>query len=127
MTAFLAILRFLVDESADARLATYLRSLGFDAATVAEHFRPGLSDDDVLAVARAEGRILVTDDKDFGELVVRHRHSHAGVILLRLGTTTLSAKIARLDYVLNHYAGRLDRLLVVSPHRVRVYPPEEQR
>ncbi len=54
-------------------------------------------------------------------MVFRHRQPHAGVILLRLGDyTELAVKIARLDYVLTHYADRLDQFVVVTLQRVRV-------
>src|SRR5215217_4126686 len=101
----------------------YLRSLGFDATTVAGDYRPGLRDDEVLAIAHAEGRVLITDDRHFGDLVVRHGHAHVGVILLRLDTTTLPTRLSRIDYVLAHYTDPLDRFLVVTRDRVRVFPP----
>ena len=83
-------MRFLIDESADARVATYLRALGHDATTVAGDHAPGLRDELVLAIAHAEGRVLITDDADFGELVFAHRQPHAGIIYFRLGTTVLA-------------------------------------
>ena len=113
-------LRFLVDESADARLATWLRSSGYDATTVAVSHGPGHRDENVLAIAHAEGRVLITDDRDFGDLVFRYGHPHAGVIYLRLGTTVIARRIERLEYVLRHHADELDQFLVVSRHRVRV-------
>jgi predicted nuclease of predicted toxin-antitoxin system len=73
-------MRFLLDESADARLASHLTSLGHDATTVAGHYTPGLRDEEVLAIASGEHRILITSDRDFGELVFRLHHSHSGVI-----------------------------------------------
>ena len=42
------------------------------------------SDEEVLALARAEGRIVISEDKDFGALVFRRKLPHAGVLLLRL-------------------------------------------
>jgi predicted nuclease of predicted toxin-antitoxin system len=75
----------------------------------------------VLQLALTEQRILITDDRDFGELVFRLRQPHAGVIYLRLGEEAdLATKISRLSYVLTHYANRLDQFLVVTPHRVRI-------
>jgi uncharacterized protein (DUF433 family) len=51
----------------------------------------------------------------------RLQEPHAGVIYPRLGEEAdLSTKISRLDYVLTHYADRLDQFLVVTPHRVRI-------
>jgi predicted nuclease of predicted toxin-antitoxin system len=115
-------MRFLIDESADARLATHLHALGHDATLVAVSHRPGLPDPDVLAIAHREQRILITDDRDFGELVFRQRQPHAGVIYLRLSTTLLPMRIARLDYVLSHHGDQLDQFLVVTDQRVRVRP-----
>lgn len=48
-----------------------------------------MDDPGVLARAVAESRILLTDDKDFGELVVREGRPHRGVVLLRLAGLSL--------------------------------------
>lgn len=113
-------MKFLVDESADARLADYLQSLGHDATTVARDYAPSLEDYQVLAIAHRERRILLTNDRDFGELVFRLGQSHSGVILLRLNSTNLAVKIERLDHILDRYADRLDHFLVVTERLVRV-------
>lgn len=113
-------MKFLIDESADARLASYLTSLGHDATTVAGDYSPALLDREVLAIAQREQRVLITDDRDFGELVFRFQHPHSGVILLRLGTTSLAVKIERLDHILTAYADRLDQFLVITERAVRV-------
>lgn len=73
----------------------------------------------MLAIARREGRILITDDRDFGELVFRRRQLHAGVIYLRLASYSFALTTARLNDVLTHHASRLDRFLVVTPASVR--------
>ena len=121
-------MRFLLDESADARLAAHLQARGHDAQFVALHHRPGLPDSEVLAIAHREGRILITDDRDFGELVFRHRQPHAGVIYLRLSTTFIQQRIARLDAVLDHYGDELDQFVVVTDQRVRLrrHPPNDR-
>lgn len=119
-------MRFLLDESADARLGAYLRGLGHDVAAIAVDHPASLKDPEVLAIARREGRILVTDDRDFGELVFRRRHPHAGVIYLRLGdAAVLATKQERLHAVLTGYADQLDQFLVVTPSRVRVRRRQE--
>ena len=113
-------MKFLVDESSDARLAAYLKSIGHDATTVARDYAPSLADSDVLAIARRELRVLITNDRDFGELVFRLEQVHSGVIFLRLETTSLAVKIERLNYLLDHYSDRLDQFLVVTERTVRV-------
>jgi predicted nuclease of predicted toxin-antitoxin system len=121
-------MKFVLDQSTDARLGTYLRNLGHDVTRVAKEYPAGLLDPKILSIARTEGRILVTDDRDFGEWVFRFKHPHAGVIFLRLGAyAPLELKIERLSYVLTHYAGQLDQFLVVKKGNVRVghLEPEE--
>jgi predicted nuclease of predicted toxin-antitoxin system len=121
MSSVLVVLRFLLDQSADARLIPYLRSLGHDAVRIGKDYPPGLPDTTVLALAAAEHRILITDDRDFGELVFAKRQPHTGVLYFRLGEyAELSLKIARLDYVLSHDADQFDRFLVVTRTTVRV-------
>jgi len=76
-------MRFIVDESAGVFVASYLRGEGHDVLAVAEIMSQA-ADEDVLSKAMGEGRILVTNDKDFGELVFRGRRKHSGIVLLRL-------------------------------------------
>lgn len=70
-----------------------LKRKGVDIVSVIE-FSPGLSDVKVLDLANREDRVLVTFDKDFGELVVRERANVKGLILLRF-TPKSSQQIAR--------------------------------
>jgi predicted nuclease of predicted toxin-antitoxin system len=76
-------MRLLADESVDGPVVARLRADGHEVAWVAED-AAGAADEAVLARAYGEGIVLVTSDKDFGELVYRQRRPHAGVILLRL-------------------------------------------
>jgi predicted nuclease of predicted toxin-antitoxin system len=62
-------MKFLFDQSADFRLIPHLRQLGHDVEAISRNYPPGLADADVLAIARAERRILVVADRDFGELI----------------------------------------------------------
>jgi predicted nuclease of predicted toxin-antitoxin system len=99
-------MKFLLDQSTDARLSTYLRGLGHDVTRIAKEYPPGLLDPNILSLAKAEGRILITDDRDFGELIFRLQLPHAGVIFLRLGTyAPLELKIERLSYYGERYIG----------------------
>lgn len=113
-------MRFLLDESVDARLQAYLQRDGHDVTSVRLDHRPGMPDHEVLAVAREEGRILLTNDRDFGELIFRQRLPHQGVILFRLQSVSLDAKLGALREVLLHHADQLGSFLVVSEAGVRV-------
>ena len=71
------------DEGIDGTIVEALRRDGHDVTYVAE-LAPGLTDERVLAEANHRGALLVTRDKDFGELVYRQRRLHTGVLLVRL-------------------------------------------
>jgi predicted nuclease of predicted toxin-antitoxin system len=121
-------MRFLLDESADARLQPYLTSQGYDASRIAREHPAGLPDREVLAIAAAERRILLTADHDFGELVFHHGQPHQGVILFRLGDyAAVELWIERLEYVLQHYGSELDQFIVVTRRRVRVRRQADKR
>ncbi|MGE0543681.1 MAG: DUF5615 family PIN-like protein [Dehalococcoidia bacterium] len=113
-------MRFLLDENADNRLTAFLTDQGHDVATVVEDYPQRTLDRDLLALAQLEGRIVITNDLDFGEFVVREQLPHAGIILFRLRSTSLSVKRDRLGVVLRDYADSLDRFLVVTESTIRV-------
>jgi len=63
-------LKFLADECCETGLVTFSRNYGHDVSYILEE-KPGIEDDKILLYAFTEGRILLTEDKDFGELVYR--------------------------------------------------------
>ena len=115
-------MKFLLDQNAERRIASFLRNLGHDVKVVAVDFPPDIPDHAVLTHAYEEQRILITNDKgDFGELIFKDLHPHAGVILLRrMKPGDMQTKLDRLTYVLEAYANRLNHFLVVTPTNVRV-------
>lgn len=112
-------MRYLLDESADYRLASRLTELGHYVSAVAREYPRALPERDVLALALRERRVLITNDLDFGSLIIRDELPHYGVVLFRLRTTRLAAKEARLDFVLRRYADQLNGFLTVTETRVR--------
>jgi predicted nuclease of predicted toxin-antitoxin system len=110
---------FLADENVAAPLVLALREAGWDVDYVLES-RPGLADDAVLQWASDEGRVLLTEDKDFGELVFRLKRNTSGVLMLRLPEGLWFQRWARLRVVLERHAERLpDTFTVVQPQNVR--------
>jgi predicted nuclease of predicted toxin-antitoxin system len=74
---------FLADESVDRQIVERLRAEGHSVPSVAE-MEPGISDEVVLSHANRESVILLTADKDFGEMVYRLHRVALGVVLIRL-------------------------------------------
>src|SRR5712692_3908252 len=110
-------MKFLFDQSADFRLMPRLRELGHDVQAISRNYPHSLPDEDVLAIAREEERILVVADRDFGELIFHQELVHAGVVFFRLPGATLQTKIEHLNTVLDEHTEELERaeFMVVTP------------
>jgi len=80
-------MKFIVDESSGAAVAEYLRSMGHNVLAVAEVLSQA-NDQDILARVVHEGRIVVTNYKDFGELIFRTMGSYS------CGSTTRAPQTA---------------------------------
>jgi predicted nuclease of predicted toxin-antitoxin system len=113
-------MRFILDESAEFRLASYLTDQGHDVTTVARDYKQGLSDLSVLDIACSERRILLTNDSDFGELIFRESLPHAGVIYFRYEREpAIDLKIAQLERLLARGEAGLNGFLVISERGIR--------
>jgi predicted nuclease of predicted toxin-antitoxin system len=112
--------RFLVDECAGPFLAAWLSKRGHDVFSVFASAR-GAEDDWILNKACSDKRILVTNDKGFGEKIFRSGAPHSGVVLLRLANETPSAKAAVFERLLSSFSDRLEgAYIVVSERKVRI-------
>lgn len=112
-------IKFLLDESVEFRIATYLRENDFDVMTIAEEF-PSIPDEQVLHIAYKKKRILITNDKGFGMLIFKGNQKSHGVILIRMPFATLQEKIVRLKLVLSSETANLHRLFTtISSKSIR--------
>ena len=117
-------MKILADESVDAPIVVRLRAEGHDIESVAE-MAPGISDDVVLDSANARGAILLTADKDFGELVFRLHRVTQGVILIRLAGLSLSLKGRIVSGALrSHSQDMQHHFTVIEPASVRFRRPK---
>lgn len=83
-------MNLVADESVEGPTILALRNAGHQVYSIAES-APGIDDTAVLEISRKEVAILLTADKDFGELVFREREEHCGVLLIRLPDGSLNA------------------------------------
>jgi predicted nuclease of predicted toxin-antitoxin system len=112
---------FLFDRNAESRIARALQALGYDVRTIARDYPASLADREILALAVAEDRILITNDRDFGDLIFRQGQPHRGMIYLRLPRdSTADEKIEQIKRLLVTHRDQLDRFLVITPRGVRV-------
>lgn len=109
-------MQFIVDESTGASVIEYLRKAGHDVLAIRETL-PQALDSDILTLAETEERILVTNDKDFGDLVFRSGKTHHGILLLRLRDERRQNKIRIIESVIDQYGSRLKGNFVVATER----------
>jgi predicted nuclease of predicted toxin-antitoxin system len=85
--------KIVADENVDKEIVDRLRADGHEVAFIAED-NPGTDDQTVLNRSVKIDGVLLTADKDFGDLVFRQRLSHSGVLLIRLAGVTPDMKAA---------------------------------
>ncbi len=115
-------MKFLADECCDAELVEALRSDGHDVFYVQETMA-GAPDDEILKLAFDQERLLLTEDKDFGELVYRLRMPAHGIILLRFNVPDESQRIPRIRELLENAPARLSgNFVVLELQKTRLRP-----
>lgn len=118
-------MKFLVDLNLSPRLADQLQTAGHDAVHAASRSLHAAPDEAVLDVARAEGRVLVSADSDFGTILAASRATRPSVLYLR-GTTgrrveqlaqRISAALPSIEEALTGGS-----LVVIEPTLIRIRP-----
>jgi predicted nuclease of predicted toxin-antitoxin system len=113
-------MRFLADESCDFAAVRALRSDGHDVLAVSE-FQERSVDAEVIELALAENRLLLTEDKDFGWLVFAARKDSPGVILIRFPAPARGLLgHAVLSLVREHGSRLAGAFVVLRPGAVRI-------
>ena len=116
-------MRFLADESCDFAVVRALRTAGHDVSAVME-VSPRAKDPAVLALARAEGRVLLTEDKDFGLLAYAGGQETASVLLIRFPGDARRSLGEAVVAVVAELGDRLTgAFIVIEPGRARVSRP----
>lgn len=113
-------MRFLLDENADYSLAEFIAALGHNVTSITDDYIRSSADPDVLAIANRENRVVINNDKDFGELVFRLRLPHKGIILFRLGNKALDLKKQWLQRIFTEYADQLHHFMVINDRGIRI-------
>ena len=99
-------MKLLVDVGVGKAIEDWLRLQGHDVLAVRD-LDPRMQDLTILSLAVQEKRLVVTTDKDFGEVAYRSKQPHAGVLLLRLEEARSGEKVAVVKEVFREYEGQL--------------------
>ncbi len=113
-------MNFVADESVDRPIVDRLRQEGHSVWYVAE-MEPGISDDAVLDIANREAALLLTANKDFGEIVFRQRRFTGGIVLIRLAGLSPARKASIVVAMVRQHLSELPYgFTVIAPGVFRI-------
>jgi len=108
------------DESVDFGLIVNLRSIGFEVLSIAE-FSPGIDDMQVMAITVDKNCLLITEDKDFGELVHRLKMEHNGILLIRMNEINREDRLKIIPSMIKEYFSKLkNNFSVLTSNGLRI-------
>jgi predicted nuclease of predicted toxin-antitoxin system len=110
--------KIVADESVDFRIVTALRNIKLDVYAICEENR-SVTDEVVLSIATDQDALLITEDKDFGELVFRLRLPHKGILLVRIEDE--KTKVSRIvETISKNYDELYGRFSVINDNKLRI-------
>jgi len=120
-------IKFLADVNMEKPLVDYLSGQGYDIKWVPD-YNCEMADEDLLKLANEEKRILITNDKDFGELIFLQRRLSYGTILFRVKGQNSKEKVKLMKKVLmGHRDAILNHYIVITKAKIRIIPLGEPR
>lgn len=112
-------LKFLADEGFSFSITSALKNRGFNIKWVGD-ISPGVSDRVVYDIAQKEDRIILTEDKDFGELAVRFKLKVCGVVLLRISSKEKELRNEMVFELLERFPEKLKgHLIIIDSQKFR--------
>ncbi len=113
-------IKFLVDVGVGNKVEIWLNLKGYDTKAVRE-LDPRMTDTEILQIAVDENRMVITMDKDFGDLIYQMNMPHAGVILLRLDSYSSEEKTKIIQIILEeHMTKIIGKFSVYKDGRLRI-------
>ncbi len=117
-------IKFLANVNVEKPLIDFLEEKGFDVKWVT-NIDKRMPDDRVCEIANSEQRIIITNDKDFGEIVFYQQKITYGIILLRAKGQNSSEKIILFDKLLENYLDKIaNHFVVLTKTKFRFIPLE---
>ena len=111
---------FFADEGLDYPLVKLLREAGYDVTYAAEAY-VGEPDSFLIEIAFREERILITKDKDFGELAIRSKKHTRGIILIRIEKLNMAANCLVVLNAIRKYEPELvNSFTVIQEDKIRI-------
>ena len=120
-------IKFIADVNVEKAIVDYLLEEGYDVKWIPDYNREML-DEDLLELAKVEGRILITNDKDFGEIVFFQKSLSLGIILLRIKGQKVEVKLKLIKELFKNYRNKLlNNFVIITDKKLRFIPLEDER
>ena len=121
----MAAIRFIADVNVEKILVDYLIGNGYDVKWIPDYNRK-MFDDELLDLANREKRILITNDKDFGEITFLQRKLSMGIILIRVKGQKAEDKVKLFKKLLQNYRDKLlKHFTVITKEKIRFVSMED--
>lgn len=112
----------LADENIDHSIIQMLRKNGISVTSIYENYR-GISDEEVISLSKKPPKIILTEDKDFGEWVFSHNQKDISVILLRYHfSETQKIKDTLLEIINTKFELLQNSFTTITPNKIRIRP-----
>jgi predicted nuclease of predicted toxin-antitoxin system len=112
-------MKIVADENVDRLVIEHLQASGHEVLSIAHQFKSS-PDVEVLSISNTERALLITEDKDFGELVFHKQRSHFGVLLVRLEGISRPARIRMVCDIIQSRGSELSNAFsVLTPGSLR--------
>ena len=117
-------IKFLANVNVEKPLVDFLDEKGFDIKWIT-NIDKRMPDARVCEIANKEQRVIITNDKDFGEIVFLQKKITYGVILLRIKGQNSSEKIILIEKLLDKYPDKIAyHFVIVTKEKFRFIPLE---
>lgn len=118
-------LKFLADVNIEKQIVEYFLENDYDVKWIPD-FDCSMLDEELLSMTKEEGRILITNDKDFGEHIFLQKRQSSGIILLRVKGQETIKKISLIKKLLENYQDKLlNHFVVITERKIRFIDMED--
>lgn len=120
-------LKFIADVNLEKPIVEFISKEGYDIKWT-PNFNPKITDEDLIKLARSEKRILLTNDKDFGELIFLQKKLSHGIILFRIKGQATQIKLDLIKKLITLYIDKLSgHFTVISRNKFRFVSMEDKK
>ena len=115
-------MKLLADVNVEKPIVDCLVGIDLDVLWIPD-YNCMLSDEELLNMANSQDRVLITNDKDFGELVFRQNKITAGIVLIRMKGYNSEEKVVVIEKLFKNYPGKIyNHFVVVTKNKMRFIP-----